>query len=1709
MTKKTQQLLLIFTSILLFALVALGLVSCVEKPVEQTYTLTLDVGDGAVLDTTQYQLQEGKSITEFLKTVSLTAKDGFTFVGWYEGGSPIADELKMPASSLTLAAKYSVEYTVKLFRQLADGSYPTNGEVFTGRAIYGESFAYEFSEEHFKLDTSRGSYRTSQLAKGQIFEVYAEREKVTVSYSHNIRGVTPDGDVEWESVCYGATVTLADGADFLLPGYYRFAGWSLSADGEIVYAAGDKLENVQSHVQLYAQWDRAYLDRFGGSDFIFFPQLDSSVAILVRDGLGEKIGSRDGNNFYFEEVGLRGKVSEDGSYAYLKDAQKGVVYTKWNVYSEVTEENVTLLLDGYMNGSCAYTDVDGVEHSFSGTYMLSSTGLYYFSITEGEHVGSYFYFLLSELSESGTPIFVAMGQEALYGSVYYSVADDVYGNYVPYSSYTARFDGFGVVSVAGYGTFYYRPGDKANEFVAYLEGMDVLRMYVIQLDNGAYGWLWYDEEIAGVYRAEDGSTLELDGYGFEAIYTENGQPTVGRWIVDGYSDLQQSYLIKTAQHNFLVNFSKHTFKKIAQSFVELYWLKTEGLGVTLSTDSCMVIYDDGVAELFVNRELAARGNYYILPGGLYRYEQTELLLEGLELPDNMIFKMSAYVDYYGTMESYLVFFLVESTGSDGTVTKYYHSYFDEDGNEVRAYDVGMADYILTSGSVYQAYSYYKGWDGHPFYYDYIMLTFSNGSLYFRIEEDGSLTTLKRLAWSLTLGTPTHDRDGMVILWLDGKDRAYLYPPRNSGRSAMYGSYTVKQIGNAFDPNFVIYTFVAEDDPSYTFDFIFGILDTFEVFIMLDTERTGKFTSDTLGTYELDGFTLNARYIAPNGSVVEGTYYMLGENALRFTERATGKSRDIQLDVETRTFTSSDGYFGEYRGYDGFQFNGEILLLDGKGGAEIGYHDYNDKFVKVAEGSYTIYDDAMGILSVTIHYDDGDVYMRILLLYIDVGYAEYYAYVRSFADGHTYVSAKWEVLALDGFGYATYIDENGVVHRDALYEQVSETEVVFVIGSYAYAVTLSSDSFEITDIYFNPILLAEYGDFNWLYGYENGVLYVSVYQIDEDGTIVAYPTGAINRWGDVLKDVNGNVFDLPPVTDYSVVYYGNGGGLVTLNFEYNGYFCRIEYSINEFISTIYYVTNVSYYWTQTANWTYGDYTVCVYRQVTGSDRSVPAGTVRNFEIFVNGEILPVYSYGKTDGGVDYAIVFDGDNPGYYFVAFTTDSKGVETGIRQVTKWDVHTVSSTDYAEDGTALIATAYYVLSSDGELFDIHVRYTQSNFNGYAYDLTTSSVERFSADTWYVYCIYNYGGSYYTSDFHYIFTYNGKDATVTECQYGYVYSTDDNYIFPVLLDYYDLTVYKFYSFRAFGDILDVVSVERDGDGSYRISTATAVYRVRIVEDKGSIVAEVEIVTAEHLETVQAQCDGVTYTVTYSVELGTDNVISDVVSLAINSDVLVYYSYAKLGKDKFVYVVLDSDYEGYYVINFTLDANGAVLGASIVKYDILTVVYTYAYTLGEEQSSTEFICYYVLDDNGNFVDIIAMTYRIGTSVNVYFFDPYNQCKDIGGGNWWMYFTVDTTYYHFVLTLNQDGQAELMLCYYAPDYGSADSSYTFLLVYDYENNGHIYAIGAMIVSGNLVDIVSSQCNDDGTWTIVTGNATYIVTFTYNSEQETFSASVSVQQ
>ena len=343
---------------------------------KQTATLTLNAGSGGTLNETSYSVYVGENIAAFLADKSPTPKQGLEFAGWYDGTTKLSDTRTMPASGITLTAKYNARYTVRVFMQNVDGSYPQTAVERTGKAFYGEPFTYTAEEQHYEIDSAEENViSTSSLGQNVIFTVHLARKIYFVSYLVNNPNSTLS-PISYD-VRYGATVTV-EACAFEQEGYH-FAAWTLTSaeSNSAYYKPGDSL-TVDGDYFFYAQWDKGYTDIFGGMDFVYIPHLQNGVAILERMGVGEKQGSYDkaSSTFLFENGGeemLTGKIVGENFYYYKDTVEK--------TYRCYSDNDVTLEMKS--RGVAVYT-VDGA--SIQGRYDVEENGLYVFSAENTQFV---------------------------------------------------------------------------------------------------------------------------------------------------------------------------------------------------------------------------------------------------------------------------------------------------------------------------------------------------------------------------------------------------------------------------------------------------------------------------------------------------------------------------------------------------------------------------------------------------------------------------------------------------------------------------------------------------------------------------------------------------------------------------------------------------------------------------------------------------------------------------------------------------------------------------------------------------------------------------------------------------------------------------------------------------------------------------------------------------------------------------------------------------------------------------------------------------------------------------------------------------------------------------------------------------------------------------------------------------------------------------
>ena len=684
-------LLILFSAVLAVSALA-AFAACGGKKGKDEVTLTFYVNGGTTVDA--ITAKPGDTVD-----LPATEREGYTFDGWFLdadlGGEALPASIPAPKEDTSYYAGWTklpeVEYTVNIYLQTtsATGYRRDPQKTVSGTGYLGETLTPDPSSfpglQHFTYEPE------PQLAAGDpapvttlvlsrdadenVFYLYFNRNEYIVRYDANLPAALVRGSVPEQRVRYdGTTRTNANG--FTAEGY-RFVGWSEKQSGvenEDILLAGDEddLLTVLGPTTLYAVWDRAYTDRYNGTDLLFFPRLEPDLCYMQRGG-HEFCGEREGNNFTFKnaegEVMLEGVVSGlHFSYQHANVAQTYVLYDNYMdpKYTGVTDPvryttGVTLAVDEYLNAT--YNDGKG-EHRGALAFD-PSRGDYLLEFADGTES---FYVQFRETDEGPQRyIFMVAGEEAGYYvevlSLEYAnfltgeaLILDGYGNAVLYlNSADGLFLGFdGTYFVASelydkasdsyifkalvnisdpYGMIQSEPGEYASyvmtiPFDSSQTGED-FDGYIVS--NGLF--LGYDEADGELlYRAQDGGTLFLDGLGYfedSAVYTDaKGVKHAGRYDYtdDTYSGFIVTLTENGQEYTFKLDTGRggYTFEVIDPSEIEHY---SEYLRMTDTLDyPALVLFETTVevggqqkprAEIWITLD----GGNNVFKGGDGWYEQ--------------------------------------------------------------------------------------------------------------------------------------------------------------------------------------------------------------------------------------------------------------------------------------------------------------------------------------------------------------------------------------------------------------------------------------------------------------------------------------------------------------------------------------------------------------------------------------------------------------------------------------------------------------------------------------------------------------------------------------------------------------------------------------------------------------------------------------------------------------------------------------------------------------------------------------------------------------------------------------------------------------------------------------------------------------------------------------------------------------------------------
>ena len=1052
-------------AVMLFALLAVA--ACGpegEDPADNTAELILDAGEGTV-ESDKYDVEVDADLYEFLKDKAPTPPEGLTFAGWYLGDDAIQEEDTMPAGGGTLIAKYYAQYTFEVYLEGENGFEKSEENSTTGTAIYGEPFTVKApSIPHYAQDGDQAEtkLKSDALGKNEVFKAYYALSSYAVVYDGNApRDAGLQGTIDPQRVKYGKEVTVAGGENFTVAQNYRFAGWSDAKDGAVKYQKGDKIK-PEGNVVLYAIWDVAYTDRFGGDDYIFFPQTDDEVAILLRVD-EEIVGTRDGETFLIEdEAGneiVKGKAAA-GTFVYFRTALADVTYKHADAYTgELLADSADLSFDGF--GGAVYTDAEG-EHAGSIVYDPRYM-TYQFRYDANQSEG--FEFMLTDAD--GTPAFIVSGMEE--GSYLNFSLSYVNGNAAAYTGDLLVLDGYGtavvydgeslelqILSVMYIG--YYQPRGESGEIdLMLMDSQGNISELTVGIMSYSGTPVWYkDTGYAGKYTGADGATLELDAFGAtaeSAVYTKGSDRISGLYTVDPLLGIVRLVPQEGKVIAFRVDIASHALTVLGDGDYREY-LRYYG--------------ESGANEVGTPVLTLGEGNTATYGTGMNKIEGTVSEVDGIE--GRFLFDSKAVKFQYELGEDYLwvdgryayiyFFKMYPVTGNEGSTFTLTEA-GEGKGTIVATWNMsstgGYGDAVYTDGAENTYLGVYTVIPKEKFNLKYDIAEFmdidTGISRYFGIFMDAEGKTYTTFS---VLGDETGIyyqyaggevlEDVSLFLIQDSDTRTAFY--KNGAEDAgMLGTYTLNEDGvGTVTCGTTELTVLVEND------------GTFTVHTKL-WEGSKTFTSDG-HTLALDGF-YTATY---DGNPIEYAFVRNSETRIFLLGYIGGNLFEgyFDIDLANGTYTACGYEVGTY--YD--EASDDLIVLNGYGEVKlynITQQNADETLKELKSGKYAVISDG---------YDEENIYVRITF----EGEEAFDALLYAVSDGEditlfyrvkdeaadTYKSARREYFTFNGFGDAYYTDIYGITYQGE-YEKRTQHVYAFAadnLDGIVYIKLGAEKSFEV-------------------------------------------------------------------------------------------------------------------------------------------------------------------------------------------------------------------------------------------------------------------------------------------------------------------------------------------------------------------------------------------------------------------------------------------------------------------------------------------------------------------------------------------------------------------------------------------------------------------------------------------------------------------------
>lgn len=1028
----------------------------------KTATLTLDAA-GGVLETSVFELEAGEKVWRIVSQ-AVPSLTGAVFGGWFNGNSAVTENTVMPANGLTLTARYKASYVVEVYLEDLNGEYgaPTDQVTFEGGSDWlGREVRLGASvlkaPEGFLLDQTK-TQPITLVAGENVYKAYFYRADGYVYYFVNTpQGAEAEGEMDFATVTYGAPHTVSESL-FTVRGY-RFAGWSDSPEGEVVYAAGDEISQVKGTIMLYARWNYGATDAGGGADRIYLLMESPLKAVLERPVLGEKTGSYDPDTRLFEfEIAdgrtLKGRMHADGKgFAYF-DSDMTLTLTQ---VDGTAAGKATIALDGL--DAALYTPENGA--ATEGSYTRVSPSVYQFSSesvrfrfriekSDGEDVfvmsdgyeGTYYYYNggisypVVILDGFGAAAYLADSESSLLTGAYAPSGEEIEVTY-PNGDGEVRF-----LCRLGEEQGRTTSGDVVTVTVFYLAD-DTRGEYAIEDLNGAetyfysdgFGKAYYGEgterrEVDYVYYREHGYYVVIDGkinyFGFVSMYLD-GKNVFG-------------CLNMTAKTGGLAEHNTVWTEENARS----------GFTVKLR------ILDSRTAAIEVSM---TNGRWQRVITGENTYDEDAKIYHFAAdwfAPDTENIKYEQLLaPFYGD-------FYYKSQGTSSFVIA------DDAFSEYTVYD-GSAVYTLKcdgfgkgsllkrgdANSVPIVYDYRHGYETENASYGFISFTLQMSLFTVRVNEDTKEGQLVTEFTELENRLPEQgEKFCFAAVDGSGKGSAYISFPDGSGGfvAGIDGAYTAVVFGNADGETvYVEYTFTADffaqgfealAQDGYA-SFVFRYYPAMgNYFFVFDSSEQENYVIDD-GESRIE-FSVNGDGTAWLNSLLCAVTRDGDEFVLTTASGARGVVRVVGDGTAQLASSERGTYFALADGTPTLEK--EMLFLDGFGGATMQRYvaateTSKSRIEDVASGTYVRLDSASGYYEYDVSFADGS-YENFRFAYgtITVGnsaVAVYILYDESREE--TFETSDGGMLLIDAYGQATFEDASGE-KRAAIASRAADTVI---------------------------------------------------------------------------------------------------------------------------------------------------------------------------------------------------------------------------------------------------------------------------------------------------------------------------------------------------------------------------------------------------------------------------------------------------------------------------------------------------------------------------------------------------------------------------------------------------------------------------------------------------------------------------------------------